>query len=106
MGRHDSALRRGALLGAAISLASPFGIAFWLSVGGTVLQEARADAAPVMASFVFGSLLWAIGLPALLGLLHPAIGPHAGTAYRAVSVVRGLALIGFGLALGGTLIGV
>jgi hypothetical protein len=72
----------------------------------SVLQRARADVAPVLAGFVLGSLFWAIGLPVLLGLLRPAIGPHAGTAYRAVSVACGLALIGFGLALGGALIGI
>jgi threonine/homoserine/homoserine lactone efflux protein len=104
--RRGGALRRGALFGAAISLASPFGVAFWLSVGGTVLQQARADAAPVIAGFVLGSLLWAIGLPALLGLARPATGRHADATYRVVSALCGLALIGFGLALGGALIGI
>jgi threonine/homoserine/homoserine lactone efflux protein len=103
--RRGGALRGGALLGAAISLASPFGVAFWLSAGGTVLRQARADAAPVIAGFVLGSLLWAIGLPTLLRLARPAIGRHAGAAHRAVSAVCGLALIGFGLALGWTLLG-
>jgi threonine/homoserine/homoserine lactone efflux protein len=100
------AVRRGALIGAAISLASPFGVAFWLAVGGSMLQQARLDAAPVLAGFVLGSLIWAIGLPVLLGTTRPAIGTHADTAYRVLSVVCGLALVGFGFGVGQALVGI
>jgi threonine/homoserine/homoserine lactone efflux protein len=98
-------LRLGALLGAAISLANPLAITFWLAVGGTVLHQARVDAPPVVAGFVLGRLLWAVGVPALLGAARPAIGHHAGTVYTGVSVVCGLALIGFGLHLAQPLVG-
>jgi threonine/homoserine/homoserine lactone efflux protein len=99
-GSASHVVRRGALLGASISLASPFGVAFWLAVGGAILQQARADATPAVAGFAIGSLLWVIGFPVLLGITRGAIGLHADTAYRVASMVCGLALIGFGIALG------
>jgi hypothetical protein len=81
-------------------------VAFWLAVGGAILQQARADTTPVLAGFAIGSLLWVIGFPLLLAITGGAIGLHADTAYRVASVMCGLALIGFGIALGQAAMGI
>jgi threonine/homoserine/homoserine lactone efflux protein len=96
--------RGGLKLGAAISLASPWGIAFWLSVGGTALPRTPGGAAGFLGGFVVGGLLWALGFPVLVGWIRSRSAQAAGLA-SVVSIVCGLALIVFGLALGYSVIG-
>lgn len=92
--------RRGAFLtGMALSLANPWGIAFWLSLGGALasLGVANADGTQMgffFASFMFGAALWSLLLAVVVGkirtLLRPAI-------LQGVSVVCGIALGAFGV---------
>jgi len=83
----------------AISLANPWAIAFWLSLGGALASYGIANAgayqvAMFFASFMFGSALWAFALSFLVarvrGLMRPAV-------FCIVSIVCGLALGAFGL---------
>ncbi len=92
--------QRGAFLsGLAISLANPWGIAFWLSLGGVLAAQGVAGASArelglFFATFMVGSALWAfvvsLAAAGMRGVLHPAI-------MRGVSIACGLALGAFGL---------
>jgi threonine/homoserine/homoserine lactone efflux protein len=92
--------QRGAFLsGLAISLANPWAIAFWLSLGGTLASYGVATASAqqttlFFVSFMLGSALWAIALSFAVARLHRLMRP---VIFRAVSVACGLALGAFGL---------
>ena len=91
---------RGAFVsGMAISLANPWAIAFWLSLGGALASLGVASAsmpqiATFFASFMFGAALWSIALAVIVGrvrgLMRPAI-------FRIVSICCGVALGAFGV---------
>ncbi len=93
-------LERGAFLsGMAISLANPWAIAFWLSLGGALssLGLVRASAEQIaffFASFLLGAAVWALVLSLAIarvrGWMRPAI-------FSAVSIVCGVALGAFGI---------
>jgi chemosensory pili system protein ChpE len=93
-------VRRCVGLGIAISLSSPFGIAFWLSVGGTALHQANGNVVGFLAGFVVGSLFWAMGLPLLVRMLRASREEAVDAISNVVAIACGLALIFFGLALG------
>lgn len=89
--------RRTLTLGAAISLANPFAVAFWVSVGGTVLHQAHRNGLLFLGGFFLSVLLWAVSLPVLLGWGRLAL---RGRVFDGVSIACGGTLIAFGLALG------
>jgi len=98
--------RRGAveafLSGLAISLANPWAIAFWLSLGGALTAYGLANAGPqqtavFFSSFMLGSALWALALSAAVGRLQTGFRRRPGL-YRVVSMVCAVALGAFGLA--------
>ncbi len=92
--------RRGAFLsGLAISLANPWAIAFWLSLGGALASLGVANAgastsALFFASFMLGSILWSIALAVIVGRLRGVIRPAI---FRIISMVCGVALGAFGV---------
>jgi threonine/homoserine/homoserine lactone efflux protein len=104
-GGGERAVRGGMRLGAAISLASPWGIAFWLSVGGTALPRTPGGAAGFLGGFVVGGLLWALGFPVLVGWIRSRRAQAIAGLSNVVSIGCGIALIAFGLALAYSVIG-
>ena len=92
--------RRGAFLsGMAISLANPWAIAFWLSLGGVlaslgVVGASVPQIAVFFASFMFGVILWSLALAVIVGRLRGLMRPAI---FRVVSIVCGVALGGFGV---------
>jgi threonine/homoserine/homoserine lactone efflux protein len=104
-GGGELAVRGGLRLGAAISLASPWGIAFWLSVGGTALPRTPGGAAGFLGGFVVGGLLWALGFPVLVGWIRSRSAQVVAGLSNVVSIGCGIALIAFGLALAYSVIG-
>jgi chemosensory pili system protein ChpE len=92
--------RRGAILsGMAISLANPWAIAFWLSLGGAlaslgVMNASMTQIATFFASFMFGAALWSIALAVVVGRLRGLMRPAI---FRIVSICCGVALGAFGV---------
>ena len=84
-------------IGAVISLANPFAVVFWLSMGGAVLNEAHRDGAIFLGGFFLSLLFWAFVLPFLVGAGRSAFGRRI---FDQVSVACGVLLIAFGLVLG------
>lgn len=88
-------------LGAALTLANPFPVIFWLSVlptllaTGQVLLDTRAVAA-FFAGFLLSALLWATFMAGLLAWGRRFVTP---VFLRLVNLVCGLALIFFALRL-------
>ncbi len=95
-GRH-----RDLLLGALLSLANPFAVVFWLSVGGGLLAESALTpglptVATMVGAFILATLLWSV--------LLASVASYGRTLFRA-AVFRYLnagagvcmALFGFGL---------
>jgi chemosensory pili system protein ChpE len=94
-------LRGGLALGAALSLANPLPIAFWLGVGGTVISPAEAaldatDMAIFFAGFLSSAVLWSLLLAALLAWGQRFVTPLF---FRLVNLACGLALGYFALRL-------
>src|SRR5205085_3724240 len=63
------------VLGAALSLANPLPIAFWLGIGSTVIATGKAsldrqDLLIFFAGFLSGALLWSFFLASLLAWGH------------------------------------
>jgi chemosensory pili system protein ChpE len=94
----SSSARRAFLTGMAISLANPWAIAFWLSLGGALASLGVASAslpqiALFFAGFMLGAALWSIALALVVGracgLMRPAV-------FRLVSIACGIALAAFG----------
>jgi chemosensory pili system protein ChpE len=87
------------LSGMAISLANPWAIAFWLSLGGVlaslgVVGASTPQIAVFFASFMFGVILWSLALAVIVGHLRGLMRPAI---FRVVSIVCGVALGGFGV---------
>jgi len=85
--------------GMAISLANPWAIAFWLSLGGALASLGVASAATpqiavFFASFMFGATLWSLALAVVVGRLRGLMRPAI---FRIVSLACGIALGAFGL---------
>ena len=83
--------------GLTISLANPFTIAFWLSLGGSVIQHSHANGLGFLTGFFSGCLLSSILIAVLAGRGMAHVAPRA---VRIVSSACGLALVAFGLSLG------
>jgi chemosensory pili system protein ChpE len=87
------------LSGMVISLANPWAIAFWLSLGGALASfgVANADASYIavfFASFMVGAAAWSFALAVIVGRMRGLMRP---VVFRVVSVVCGVALGAFGL---------
>ena len=91
--------RSAFLSGMAISLANPWAIAFWLSLGGALatLGVANADTTYIaifFASFMLGAAAWSVALALIVGRMRGLMRP---VVFRIVSVVCGIVLGAFGL---------
>lgn len=93
--------------GAAISMANPMAVGYWLSVGGALVASSvvGADAgetASFVAGFLLGTLLWAFIMAFAVRwgkqLLNPA-------AFRAITFVCGAAMLVFGFTLASQMLG-
>jgi threonine/homoserine/homoserine lactone efflux protein len=81
-------------LGAAISLANPLAIAFWLGVGSTVISTGSTSPDPkdllvFFAGFMLGALLWCFFMAGLIAWGRRFITPLF---FRLVNLICGLAL--------------
>jgi threonine/homoserine/homoserine lactone efflux protein len=87
--------------GVTISLTNPFAVAFWLSVGGTVLHQPGRSPELFLTGFFLNVLLWALGLPLAIAIARQAL---QGRGQGWIASTCGLALILFGCLLGRTLL--
>ena len=88
-------------LGAALSLANPLPIAFWLGIGSTMIAAGKAlrdpgDLLPFLAGFLLGGLLWSLVLAGVLAWGQRFVTPRF---FRLVNLMCGLALGCFALKL-------
>jgi chemosensory pili system protein ChpE len=83
--------------GVAISIANPYSIAFWLSVGGSIMQQSQRQGVVFLSGFFLGSLLSSLLIARLVGQWRSHVSPQF---LRWTSGVCGVALIAFGLGLG------
>ena len=88
-------------LGAALTLANPFPVVFWLSVLPTLLATGQAslrpaDLAVFFAGFLVSALLWAVFMSSLIAWGRRFVTP---VFFRLVNLVCGLALGFFALKL-------
>lgn len=93
--------RRDVAVGAALSLANPGAIAFWLGIGSTAMTPAQAapngiDLTVFLVGLLSGALLWCFLLSGLLGWGRRFVTPLF---FRVVNLVCGLALGVFALKL-------
>jgi threonine/homoserine/homoserine lactone efflux protein len=86
--------------GVVISITNPFAVAFWLSVGGTVLHQSGRVPELFLAGFFLSVLLWAIAVPLAIALARSFL---QGRVQGWISSTCGLALVLFGFTLGHTL---
>lgn len=94
---HDGAFRTGV----ALSVANPFGPAFWLGIGGGLaltgaLDGSAVTAAAFLAAFNAAGVAWAFVLAGLLGLARRGATTRV---FRLVDVACGAAFAWFGLTL-------
>lgn len=95
----NSERRTAFLSGMGISLANPWAIAFWLSLGGVLASLGVAAAGPLatvffFASFMLGAALWSFALAIFVGRVHGLMRPWI---FRVVSIACAAALGGFGI---------
>ncbi|HET8841189.1 MAG TPA: LysE family transporter [Ktedonobacteraceae bacterium] len=97
-----NANRRGNFaLGAALTLANPFPVVFWLSILPTLFATGQVslgfkEIAVFFAGFLISALLWAIAMSGLIAWGRRFVTP---TFFRLVNLVCGLALGFFALKL-------
>ncbi|MHB0876446.1 MAG: LysE family transporter [Anaerolineae bacterium] len=80
--------------GAVLSLANPWGVAFWLGVGSAVVTGGVTDPQPAqlavfLGGFILGAMVWCLALASLVGWGRRFVG---GTFFRWVNLTCGLAL--------------
>lgn len=89
---------RGAVAtGAILSLANPLDIAFWLSIGGTALQQPGREGLIFLGAFVAGCIVASLLVALVAAFSQSRLSTAASSA---ISWASGLTLIGFGLRLG------
>jgi chemosensory pili system protein ChpE len=69
-GQHTAkagANRRTFQIGLVMSVTSPFGLAYWVSVGAATLQRFHGSEVAFVGCFLLAELLWALALPILMG---------------------------------------
>lgn len=93
--------RQSFWIGAAISAANPFGITFWLSISGMLIQHPHWNASLFFGALFSSILLAGLALAAAVGRMCQAITPRW---LRRISCGCGVALIGSSLLLGYTLL--
>ena len=89
--------RRALGSGAMLSLANPLDVLFWLSIGGSLLQEPGRQEKAFLLAFAAGCVAASLLLALFAAFWQSRL---TGRAARALSWVCGLALVGFGLHLG------
>jgi chemosensory pili system protein ChpE len=89
--------RRTFQIGLVMSVMSPFGLAYWASVGDTALQRYHGREAAFVGCFLLAELLWALLLPVLMGCWRAAIKSKF---FEWVLLGCGLFQIGSALTLG------
>ncbi len=98
----DTSLYRSFLSGFLMSLFNPLSILFWLGIYGSVLAKAASEF-PMQqlliysGGIVLGILLWDCSMAAASSMFRRLLTPRV---LRAISVLSGLSLIGFGLYFG------
>ncbi|MBY0011957.1 LysE family transporter [Paenibacillus typhae] len=101
-GGGDTSLFRSFLSGFLMSLFNPLSILFWLGIYGSVLAKASSEF-PMQqlliysGGIVLGILLWDFSMAAASSVFRRLLTTRV---LRAISVVSGLSLIGFGLYFG------
>jgi chemosensory pili system protein ChpE len=94
--------------GLAISVANPMAVAYWLGVGGAlattgVIGATAIQTASFVTGFVTGTFVWALLVAAAIRWGRQVMTPAV---FRAVTLVCGLVLIGFGLTLATQMLGI
>jgi threonine/homoserine/homoserine lactone efflux protein len=92
-----TSVQRSFWIGVAISIANPYSIAFWLSVGGTLMQNSHHHGLVFLCGFILGSLASSLLIACLVGYWCLRITPRL---LRLTSSACGLALFAFALSLG------
>jgi chemosensory pili system protein ChpE len=101
--------KRGAFrTGAAISMANPMAIGYWLSVGGALVASGAvgADAgqtASFVAGFLLGTFLWAFIMAFAVRWGKQLLKPFA---FRLISFACGATMLAFGVTLASQMLGV
>jgi chemosensory pili system protein ChpE len=93
----EAAGRQAFLSGAALSLANPLDLVFWLSISSRILADPAMGGPLFWAGFFAGCLVTSLGLALFAGLWRERFSSRA---VRVISWACGLALISFGLRLG------
>ncbi|MFD1775250.1 LysE family transporter [Paenibacillus rhizophilus] len=100
--RDDARLSKSLLSGFLMSLFNPLSILFWLGIYGSVLAKAAAEF-PMQqlilysGGIVLGILLWDISMAGAASFFRKFLTSRV---LKSLSVISGLALIGFGLYFG------
>ncbi|MFC3747132.1 LysE family transporter [Paenibacillus sp. GCM10012306] len=98
----DASLSKPYLSGFLMSLFNPLSILFWLGIYGSILAKAVSEY-PMQqlliysGAIVFGILLWDATMAAASSLFRKFLTVHV---LKAISVLSGLSLIGFGFYFG------
>ena len=92
-----SAAQQSFWTGAVISICNPLAIAFWLTLDGAMTQPPHRDPMLVLTGFYLIQLGWAVLLPLLIAWRHSSAKDRL---VHALSLLCGLAQVGFGLHVG------
>ncbi len=93
--------------GAAISMANPMAVGYWLSVGGALAASGAVGANPgqtvsFVAGFILGTLLWAFLMAFAVRWGKQLLNP---TAFAAITFGCGAAMVVFGFTLASQMLG-
>jgi threonine/homoserine/homoserine lactone efflux protein len=95
--RSAYASRKTFMVGLGMSVTSPFGLAYWVSVGSAALQRFHGREIAFVGCFLLAELLWALALPILVGRCRVVIG---GRSFASVLLICGLFQLISALTLG------
>jgi len=92
--------------GAAMALANPMAVGYWVSVGGIMISKGIIDSGmsqtgAFIAGFIAGMILWAVAMAAIVRFGKRLVNPLA---FRAITFVCGAAMLFFGFALASQMI--
>ncbi|MEK4514809.1 LysE family transporter [Paenibacillus sp. FSL H8-0122] len=102
MRKSEAPLSRSFVSGFLMSLFNPLSILFWLGIYGSILAKAASEY-PVQqlliysGAIVLGILLWDVTMAAASSIFRKFLTPRV---LRAISVLSGLSLVGFGFYFG------
>jgi threonine/homoserine/homoserine lactone efflux protein len=85
--------------GTVLSLANPWGVAFWLGVGSAIVTAGMSDPRPIdfavfLGGFVLGALAWCLALASVIGWGRRFVGAAF---FRWVNLACGLGLAYFAI---------